>query len=170
MLKAQGARDRGLTDIRWHLIGHLQSNKIKSVLPWVHIIHSVDSASLAANLAKRWKESGRAGRLPVLIELQLSREASKGGIPESLLSDLAREIQDRSDALELRGLMCIPENDPEATIESFRKLKLLGEVLKKDFGASELSMGMSSDYDVAISQGSTCVRVGTAIFGERPTV
>jgi pyridoxal phosphate enzyme (YggS family) len=167
--KAQGARERGLDEIHWHLIGHLQSNKIKALLPWVHKIHTVDSASLASQLARRWRESGRGGRLPVLIELNLSAESSKSGLSESLLGDLVREIEERADALELRGLMCIPENDQAATLRSFTKLKSLGRELQDHTGATELSMGMTSDYDLAISQGSTCVRVGTAIFGERPT-
>jgi pyridoxal phosphate enzyme (YggS family) len=165
--KAQGAQARGLDEIRWHFVGHLQSNKIKAVLPWVDRIHSVDSASLAQQLAKRWRELGRTTRLKVLIEVNLSSEETKTGITEATLPDLVHSIVEEKDALELSGLMCIPAADLGEAERAFAKLASMAAQLGIE--NCELSMGMTSDYGLAIRHGSTWVRVGTAIFGPRPT-
>ena len=154
-----------LPDLRWHFIGHLQSNKAKMVAPIAHVIHSVDSASLVRELERRLASGGRSP-MEVLVEVNVGGEAQKHGVsPESLatLLDLVHEAPH----LRLKGLMTIPPNDPERARRAFADLAALRE---KHGGAArlpELSMGMSQDLDDAIAGGATMVRVGTAIFGER---
>ncbi len=154
-----------LPDLRWHFIGHLQSNKAKIVAPIAHVIHSVDSASLVRELERRLASGGRSP-MEVLVEVNVGGEAQKHGVsPESLatLLDLVHEAPH----LRLKGLMTIPPNDPELARRAFADLAALRE---KHGGAArlpELSMGMSQDLDDAIAGGATMVRVGTAIFGER---
>ncbi|HEY9843083.1 MAG: YggS family pyridoxal phosphate-dependent enzyme [Candidatus Sericytochromatia bacterium] len=157
------------TPARWHFIGHLQSNKIKDVLPWVEMIHSLDRLSLAQKLAERLEtEPGR--RLPVLIQVNTSYEASKSGVAPEQALELIRQVA-ALPALELRGLMTIGalSSDEQAVRACFRRLS----ALRADAEASlqtplpELSMGMSGDFEIAIEEGSTLVRVGSAVFGER---
>jgi pyridoxal phosphate enzyme (YggS family) len=144
---------------RWHFIGHLQSNKARDAVELFELIHSVDSVKLAGELDK-WAE--RAGKTqPILLEVNVSGEASKFGIkPEDLPATLA-EIQ-KSPRLEVRGLMTMPPlgKDPRPFFRQLRRLR-------DDTGLRELSMGMSHDYEIAIEEGATIVRIGTAIFGER---
>ena len=143
----------------WHLIGHLQSNKAARAAQLFHVIHSVDSISLAGRL-----ERAASQRIPVLIEVKLSDEPAKSGVAESEVDQLAAAIRGM-ESLELRGLMTIPpwSTDPEVARPYFRRLREIGRRL----GVPELSMGMTNDFETAIEEGATMVRVGTAIFGKR---
>lgn len=145
--------------IRWHFIGHLQSNKAKLAARYFHMVQSLDSVSVAEKLDKECKNLQKI--LPVLIEVNIGREAQKGGILPDDLDSFVSALKPL-DNLDLRGFMCIPpsEDDP---LEFFNEMKRLKE--KHDFPI--LSMGMSSDYKIAIECGSTMVRIGTRIFGSR---
>ncbi len=148
----------GLPDARFHLIGHLQSNKSAKAAELFHTIQTVDTAKLA----RRLNESGRP--LDVMIEVKLSAEEAKSGVDPSQLPELIQAIR-ACPNLNLRGLMTMPpwSEDPEAPRAIFRTLReLAGE-----HGLRGLSMGMSADLETAIEEGSTCVRVGTALFGRR---
>lgn len=166
--KAEQLKAKGLKDIRWHFIGHLQTNKVKALIPWVHSIHTVDSEKLAHELAKRWKASGRSGKLPIFIEVNIDREESKSGIlPEEAL-EFTKKIKSIPE-LEPQGLMCIPSpSSPEQGKAAFRHLKEL-EIQCRPFTAGQLSMGMSSDYLIALKEGATHIRLGTVLLGARPT-
>lgn len=157
-----------LTDLRWHFIGHLQTNKVGKVVGRVAMVHSVDSPRLLESLDARVRRQG-AARLPVLLEVNVSGEASKHGLCEAELP----EAVDRALGLEgvcLEGLMTMaPLEAPEAETERvFGRLRELQEGLRERQGAAyqgcELSMGMSSDYRAAIRQGATMVRIGSALF------
>lgn len=154
----------------WHLIGHLQSNKAKSARELFHWVHSVDSLRLAERLDKAAVCEG--DRLPVLIEVNLAQEATKSGASESEVMTLAGQISSLR-TLELRGLMAIPPffEDPEQSRPFFRRLRELAKRIETahfdNVSALELSMGMSHDFEIAIEEGATIVRVGTAIFGSR---
>lgn len=156
--------------LRWHLIGHLQSNKAKRAAAAFAWIHSIDSLDLLKRLDAGAVESGRRPR--VLIQVDLAHEATKFGADEALVHDLVRAALD-SRALDLRGLMIVPPipEDPEQSRPWFRKLRGLRDALVAGgvpaAPLAELSMGMSHDFEVAISEGATMVRVGTAIFGRR---
>lgn len=146
--------------VEWHFVGALQTNKAKQVVGRAALIHTCDRLALAQELSKRAKAAGLVQR--VLLEVNVGREAQKAGaLPEDVpaLLELVRALP----ALACEGLMCIPpaEADPR---RYFRELRQLG----KAHGLRELSMGMSADYEAAIEEGATLVRVGTAIFGERP--
>jgi PLP dependent protein len=147
---------------RWHMIGHLQTNKARDAVVLFEVIHSVDSVKLAVELDK-WAE--RAGKTQaILLEVNVSGEASKFGLkPEDLESTVA-EINGLT-RLETQGLMTVApfSEDPEKARPYFRRLRELRDTL----GLRELSMGMTHDFEVAIEEGATIVRVGTAIFGER---
>jgi pyridoxal phosphate enzyme (YggS family) len=149
-------------DLVWHLIGRLQRNKAKDVVGEVQLIHSVDNVPLAEALARR--AEGRGVTQDVLVEVNLAGEASKAGVAERDLDPLLRAIS-RLPALRCRGLMTMPPpaEDPGASRPFFRTLARLAAV----HGLVELSMGMTGDFEVAIEEGATLVRVGTAIFGER---
>lgn len=146
----------------WHLIGRLQSNKAARAAKLFDWIHTVDSTRLACRLDQA--AAGSAGRLPVLIEVKLSAEPAKTGVPEEQVEELAAEIR-RLERLELRGVMTMPpwSEDPEQSRPYFLRLREIGARL----GTPELSMGMSNDFEAAIEEGATIVRVGTAIFGKR---
>lgn len=156
----------------WHMIGHLQTNKAAKAAELFAAIDSVDSLRLAEKLNQSARELGR--RLAVLIEVNVEQEAAKSGVaPESQeLNELLRHAAE-FDHLEFRGLMAIPRfaEDPEQARPSFRRLRQLRDQIARrqlpSVGMRVLSMGMSHDFEVAIEEGSTCVRVGTAIFGER---
>ncbi len=149
----------------WHLIGHLQTNKAARASRIFQVIHTVDSARLARRLNE--VRAGHPDRLPVLIEVKLSEEPAKTGVEESQVEKLAEEIR-RLERLELRGLMTMPpwSEDPERSRPYFRRLREIGQRL----GTPELSMGMTNDFEAAIEEGATIVRVGTAIFGKRKPV
>ena len=154
--------------LRWHLIGHLQSNKVRQALPLFEMIHGVDSVGLLQDIARISSEFGSFPR--VLLQVNVAGEASKFGFsPEKLLARLD-EIA-RVDRVQLEGLMTIPPltPTPEHARPYFARLRELRTRLEREFRfpLPHLSMGMSNDYRVAIEEGATIVRVGTAIFGER---
>ncbi len=154
--------------LRWHLIGHLQSNKIRQALPLFELIHGVDSVELVDEIQRI---AGDLGLFPrVLLQVNVSGESSKFGFaPERLLSDVERIS--RADRVQVEGLMTIPPlaANPENSRKYFIQLRQLRERLEKEFRLPlpQLSMGMSGDYRIAVEEGATLVRVGTAIFGER---
>jgi PLP dependent protein len=155
--------------LRWHLIGHLQSNKVRKILPLVDVIHSVDSLDLARDIQRI---SGELGLFPkVYVEVNLAAESTKYGFKPSELRAGGLEALYKLDRLHIQGLMCIPPFDPkpEKTRPYFVTLRQLRDELEKLGGAPlpRLSMGMSHDFEVAIEEGATIVRVGSAIFGER---
>ena len=165
--KAEAVRD---LDAEYHLIGHLQSNKTGKAAELFHGVDSVDSLKLARRLNAEAERAGK--KLRVLIEINTGGEAAKSGFaPEA--AEL-KELLASASALpniEIRGLMTIPPHtdDPKGARPYFKLLRELRDRLRSDsLLLRELSMGMSHDFEVAIEEGSTCVRVGTAIFGERP--
>lgn len=157
--------------VRWHLIGHLQSNKARRAVELFDVIHSVDSVALAQRLERICDELGRE-ELPVLIQVDLGHEATKTGIEERNVPQLVDALQGCR-RLRLKGLMTLPPffESSEKVRPYFRRLRELRDQLhaRNAFGDSvgELSMGMTHDFEVAIAEGATIVRVGTAIFGER---
>ncbi len=164
-------------DATIHLIGHLQSNKARRAAQIFSVIDSVDSISLARKLDAAFAESARSStdRLPILIEVQSAAEESKSGVAQAELPALIDAILELP-RLELRGLMAIPPylENPEDVRPYFRQLRQLHEAAKARLDAKlrgsfrEISMGMSHDFEVAIEEGATQVRLGTALFGSRP--
>lgn len=156
---------------RWHLVGHLQANKARKALGLFDVIHSLDSIDLARRLDRLCVEVGRES-LPLLIQVDLGHEETKSGVDEKELPQLVETVQ-QFERLELIGLMTLPPffEDPKQARPYFRRLKELRDELarKGAFGerTGELSMGMTHDFAVAIEEGATMVRIGTAIFGER---
>ncbi len=167
--KDAALRARGIEDIRWHFIGHLQTNKVKALLPAVSVVHSVGSLRLAREISKRWVASGRAGRLSVFLEVNIDEEPSKGGFAPAELPAALPELGDLP-GLEWRGLMCIPSPQSGQSGEAFRRLVAL-ERQCQPVTRGELSMGMSDDYLVALREGASAtklwIRIGTALFGAR---
>jgi len=161
-----------LTNAQWHLIGHLQSNKAKRAAELFHAIDSVDSLRLAEKLNQAAAEAGK--KLDMLIEIKVGQEASKVGIPfDSPELENLLHAAPQHESLQIRGLMTVPPftEDPEGARPYFRLLRdLRDQIAARKLPAIQmdvLSMGMSHDFEVAIEEGSTCVRVGTAIFGAR---
>jgi pyridoxal phosphate enzyme (YggS family) len=161
---AQEWRDKAdaladLADLRWHFVGGLQTNKVKVLAGRVHLVHAVDRVELARELSRRFGQKGAVAR--VLLEVNTGAEATKGGCTPADAPALAASVR-ALPAIELAGLMCMPppEDDPRP---HFRLLRDLRDRL----GLRELSMGMSADWETAIAEGATIVRIGTAIFGER---
>jgi pyridoxal phosphate enzyme (YggS family) len=156
--------------VTWHLVGHLQSNKARKAVRLFHLIHSLDSVRLAERLDRLAGEADR--RIPVLLQVDLAGEPTKFGIPVEHLVDVAQACRSFRH-LEVRGLMAIPPyfDDPEQVRPYFRRLaECLRELNAREIFEAplrELSMGMSHDFDVAIEEGATFIRVGRAIFGER---
>jgi PLP dependent protein len=159
------------TEVEWHYIGALQSNKAKYLAGRVALIHSVDRLSLAEEIERQWRKAALSP-VDVLIQVNIGQEASKAGTEESALEDLVRRVA-ALPHLRVRGLMALPPwcDDPEEVRPYFRRMRLLAEHLRSldiaGVAMRELSMGMSHDFEVAIEEGATLVRVGTAIFGER---
>ncbi len=157
----------------WHLIGHLQSNKVRKAIQLFDVIQSVDSTELAARLERICNEEGRS-QLSVFIQVDLAGEATKSGVAEDDLPKLVSYLRE-CERLKLDGLMIIPPffDDPESSRPYFQSLRVLRDrmVAEGAFtgGRGELSMGMSHDFEVAIEEGATIVRIGTAVFGERRT-
>ena len=155
----------------WHLIGHLQSNKARKAVQLFDYIHSLDSIELAERLERICIEEERA-ELAVLVQVDLAGETTKSGIDEAELPELV-DLLKSSGRLKFQGLMVLPPffDDPQATRDYFVRLREVRDRLAASnaFAGSrgELSMGMSHDFEVAIEEGSTIVRVGTAIFGQR---
>ena len=158
----------GLAEAEFHLIGHLQSNKAKRAAQWFDVIETVDSLKLARRLEEVPAALRRrsAGRLEVMLEVKLSLEEAKSGAGAEELAGLVEAVR-ASPSLELTGLMTMPpwSEDPEQSRPYFQRLRELAE----RFALPKLSMGMSHDLEVAIEEGATQVRVGTALFGPRAT-
>ncbi len=159
------------TPVQWHLIGHLQSNKVKYLPGIVSMIHTVDRYSLAQEIDRQWRD--KAGvPCDILVQVNVSGEATKSGTTADEALELVRSISGLP-FVRIRGLMTMPPffDDPEAARPHFRELRLLAERIKdaaiEGVTMDELSMGMSGDFEVAIEEGATLVRVGTALFGER---
>jgi len=154
-------------NIEWHMIGHLQSNKVKEAVRLFEIIHSVDSDKLAILIDKEASKIKKIQR--ALIQVKLSEEETKYGINEDAVEEIFK-LSKKLKYLQIEGLMTIPPYfvNPEDTRPYFRKLRQIKEELsQKGYPLQELSMGMSNDFEVAIEEGSTMVRIGTAIFGPR---
>ncbi len=158
-------------EARWHLIGPLQRNKARTALETFDVLHTLDRPELAARLQFLMTEHRPARRFPVLLEINVGREAQKAGVFPEDAEILARTVIERCPALRLEGLMAIPPfaPDPEASRPYFNTLAALRTELEQNLGCSlsHLSMGMSHDFEVAVEEGATMVRVGTAIFGPR---
>ena len=154
----------GRNAVEWHLIGHVQSNKARKAVQLFDVIHSVDSKNLAQRLERTCVEDERES-LAVLIQVDLAGEETKSGTAESDLPTLIDYLK-TCDRLKLKGFMILPPffDDPEATRPYFKRLR---EIRDELLPGGELSMGMSNDFEVAIEEGATMVRVGTAIFGRR---
>jgi hypothetical protein len=156
--------------VRWHLIGHLQSNKARAAVETFDVIHSIDSLKLVERLDRI---AGELNRRPVaLVQVDLGHEAAKTGAAEEELPEII-EALDRATHLDFRGLMTLPPffEDAEEARSYFRRLREIRDAINRSRPSErrirELSMGMSHDFEVAIEEGATMVRVGTAIFGER---
>lgn len=156
--------------VNWHLIGHLQTNKVKYIADKVKLIHSVDSIHLAKEINKQAQKADRI--IDILIQVNIAHEDTKFGIDESSIYDIINEIKDFSN-IKVKGLMTIAPfvENPEENRIYFKKLhELLLDIKSKNIDnidMSILSMGMTNDYMIAIEEGATMVRVGTGIFGER---
>ena len=173
--KVQEAEEKivaiGREAAEWHLIGHLQSNKARRAVQLFDVIESVDSIDLATRLERICKEEVR-DKLSVFVQVDLAGEKTKSGVNENELPELVGYLQ-RCERLKLDGLMVLPPyyEDPEMTRPFFQRLRVIRDELASANvfagGIGELSMGMSHDFEIAIEEGATVVRVGTAIFGER---
>jgi len=159
-------------DIDWHLIGHLQTNKVKYITPFVSLIHSVDSVKLLEEINKQGKKIDRV--VPCLLQVCIANEETKFGLDEKELLDLVAQFSVEFTHVKIMGLMGMATftEDQEQIRKEFKKLKKLFDQIKNSplpsaIEMKELSMGMSSDYIVGMEEGSTLVRIGTAIFGER---
>lgn len=156
--------------VEWHFIGHLQSNKVRQIAGLVTMIHSVDRLSLAQEIDRQWGKRGRV--CDVLIEINVASEETKSGTSIKEVFDLVRRVAVFPHLL-VRGLMTMPPffDDPEGARPYFRELRrIAGEIAAENIPRvemKELSMGMSGDFEAAIAEGATLVRVGSAIFGER---
>jgi pyridoxal phosphate enzyme (YggS family) len=160
-----------LKDAKWHLIGHLQSNKAAWAAGLFHCVDSVDDFSLAQRLDRARGDAGGGEKLRVLLEVRVAEEETKSGVNATELPVLAEKVT-ALPGLHLSGLMCIPPflEDAEQVRPYFRRLRELRDRLASQLGQvlPVLSMGMSHDFEVAIEEGATEVRVGTALFGQRP--
>ncbi len=153
--------------VSWHFIGHLQSNKAKYAVRLFDVIHSVDSIPLAEELNRRAEQADKM--VKVMIEVNLSKEATKFGTDEERMLNLAKRIQNLKH-LSLEGLMTMPPyfDSPEMSRPYYTALREIRErMAKEEMPIKDLSMGMSNDFEIAIEEGATYVRVGTAIFGPR---
>lgn len=168
-LATKGEELADLAGLRFHYIGHLQTNKARVVARWAHVVHTVDSAALAKELGKRALKEGWGEvreRMPVLVEVNVGGEPQKHGATAVELGAVLDAVTaERS--LEVRGLMTMPPHELEAARRAFEALKSLRALHGGRARLPDLSMGMSDDLEVAIASGSTMVRVGTAIFGGR---
>lgn len=159
-------------DIRWHFIGHLQSNKIKYIAPFIHLIHSIDTFKLLQEVDKQGAKTGR--RIACLLQIHIAQEESKFGFTPQECMEMLEEGQWRSlQNIEIRGLMCMASNteDKEQIASEFSTVQRLFKVIKERFftgneSFSILSAGMSDDYPIAIEHGSTHIRIGSGIFIE----
>ncbi|MDF1570100.1 MAG: YggS family pyridoxal phosphate-dependent enzyme [Bacteroidales bacterium] len=162
-------------EIRWHMIGHLQSNKVKYIAPFVHLVHGVDSLKLLRVLDKEGRKNER--QINCLLQMHIAKETAKFGLSEEELETiLASEEFRKMEFVKVRGLMGMATftDNSEVVREEFRNLKRIFEKLKSVHfrsqpGFSVLSMGMSDDYQLAIEEGSNMIRVGSLVFGPRET-
>lgn len=160
-------------EIEWHMIGHLQTNKVKYIAPFVALIHSVDSPKLLEEINKQGKKIGRV--IPCLLQVYIAQEETKFGFDAAELNTLlTNEVMSQFEFVKIQGLMGMASltDDQEKIRSEFKGLKTLFDKIKSgplpgNTEMKELSMGMSSDYKIALVEGSTLVRIGTAIFGER---
>ncbi len=160
-------------DIEWHMIGHLQSNKVKYIAPFIHLIHSVDTVKLLQEIDKQGAKVNR--NMNCLLQVHVAKEETKFGFsPQELLDALKAGSFSEFANVRIQGIMAMASltDDREQIRREFRGVKNLFDTISKiplpnNFDWRELSMGMSSDYDIAIEEGSTYIRVGTAIFGHR---
>lgn len=159
-----------LPDLRWHFIGHLQTNKARFVAKAANMVHTIDGPALARELGKRAAKEGYGGEgrdpLAVLVEVNVGAEPQKHGASPAALGDVLASVA-REPSLVLRGLMTMPPNDLEGARRAFEALVSLRSLHGGRSKLPELSMGMSDDLEVAIACGATLVRVGSAIFGSR---
>ena len=157
--------------VRWHIIGHLQKNKVKYIIDKAELIHSVDSFDLAKEIDKQAKKIGKVQK--VLLEVNVSGEESKFGILPEICEGLCRQISESFENVKIEGLMTVAPYTDDAKLLGgvFRGLRVLAEEISskeiKNVDMRELSMGMTNDYKLAIKEGATMVRVGTGIFGKR---
>jgi pyridoxal phosphate enzyme (YggS family) len=167
--EAESKHEAVAPSVRWHLVGHLQANKARKAVQIFDVIHSLDSIEIGRRLDRFGRELGKVQS--VLIQVDLASEETKFGLPESELATALEELESCSN-LRLEGLMLLPPYlpDPEDVRPFFRRLRGLSEEARQRGSAlgAELSMGMSHDFEVAIEEGATWVRLGTALFGERP--
>ena len=163
--EAQHKVDAVTGSISWHLVGHLQRNKVKVALPLFDLIHSVDTLRLANEISRQAVRQNTAAR--VLVQVNTSGEASKFGAAPEAAMDLVGQV-DELEGVAVAGLMTIGAPDPQTARSNFVALREIGDriVVHKPHAAA-LSMGMTGDFEVAIEEGATMVRVGTAIFGQR---
>ncbi len=159
-------------DIEWHMIGHLQSNKVKYIVPFVHLIHSVDSLKLLTEIDKQGQKVNRT--INCLLQVHIASEDTKFGFSENEVLETVQSEQFKAmKNIHIQGLMGMATltGDQAQIRKEFRSLKTLFDKIKAlnipSVNMKELSMGMSSDYKIAMEEGSTLIRVGTAIFGER---
>lgn len=168
--KAPGEAESGQSGLRWHFIGHLQSRKAAQAAGSFALIHSLDSRGLAEALERRLASAGQ--RQSVLIQVNLALEAQKSGIAAEDLPALADYVSQACPHLDLRGLMCLPPlfDAGQAARPHFARLRALRESLRARLllPLPELSMGMSGDFEAAVAEGATLVRIGADIFGPRP--
>lgn len=167
--KQESIINNKLPQVNWHFIGKLQSNKVKYIAPFVTLIHTVDSAKLAKEISKQAKRFNRT--IDILLQVNTSNEDSKSGVLAKDLDNLVNEIKDFEN-INIQGLMSIGSFafDPNISIKEFSLLRELRENLKVKYPKIDfkhLSMGMTNDFEIAIEQGATIVRIGTAIFGQR---
>jgi pyridoxal phosphate enzyme (YggS family) len=168
LLRKRG--DLAAEQVRWHFIGHLQTNKVRSVTAWIHCIHSVDSVALAREIDKHAAHAERV--VDVLLEVNTTGEASKFGISPDGAIGLLKQLEGL-EHLRIAGFMTIGPflPDPEGSRPMFRRLRALREeaaaVRQPNAPVRHLSMGMTGDFEVAVDEGATMVRIGTAIFGAR---
>ena len=159
-----------LPDVNWHMIGHLQRNKVKFIAPFIHLIHSVDTPRLLAEVSKQAEKNNRT--INCLLQVNISNESQKSGMDEHEVRDVLSNI-DQYPSVVIKGFMGMAEftSDREKIRNQFRSLKMLRESLaefnSERIDLKELSMGMSGDYDIAIEEGATMVRIGSAVFGHR---
>jgi PLP dependent protein len=166
--QALAAEPAGGPPLTWHFIGRLQANKTRPVAERFEWVHAVDRLKIAQRLSEQ--RPYHAPALNVCLQVNIAAESTKGGVSPEELPELARSVATLP-RLQLRGLMCIPpeESDPQRQRAWYGKLRRLQEALNaQGAGLDTLSMGMSADLEAAIAEGSTCVRVGTALFGPRP--
>lgn len=164
------AKYDSITDANWHMIGHLQTNKVKYIADKVSMIHSVDSFKLGQEISKRALEAGRV--IDVLIEVNIAAEDTKYGVSPDGVYNLVKDLS-ILDGITVSGLMCVAPfvENPEENREYFKKMRQLAVDIKSkmvnNISIKYLSMGMTNDFDVAIEEGANIIRIGTGIFGDR---